>query len=196
MRKTILSFFILFTIASTNCFSQNNFAKEMTITDQWEFVQKKSSRWETYSMIPDPWLINLKNSVLDTLKNNYKNIEQLKLDIITINNTKDELKAEKNNIEKKLAEIENEKNSFEIFNIKFNKSTFLSIITFTFLGLLILSVLLFFLFKREIGNINRCKKENKQLKEEFDEYRQEARQRQEQLVIQHHKEVQKLKGMG
>jgi hypothetical protein len=43
--------------------------------------------------------------------------------------------------------------------------------------------------------IQKNKEELSKITDEFEKYRQEARLKQEQLVIQHHKEIQKLKGI-
>lgn len=194
MRKTLL--FSLLLLVNFSIFSQNKFQDGLTISEQWEFIKQKSSRWENYSMIQDPWLNNIKSSVLDSLDNKNKMIAELNSTINKINIEKEELTQKAENIKQELEKTRTEKNNFEILNISMNKSVFVSIISFTFLGLLIFTAFSFLLFKRENMNMSKCKKENEQLKQEFEDYRQESRIKQEQLVIQHHKEIQKLKGMG
>jgi len=194
MRKTLL--FSLLLLVNFSLFSQNKFQDGLTISEQWEFIKQKSSRWENYSMIQDPWLNNIKSSVLDSLDNKNKIIAELNSTINKINIEKEELTQKAENIKQELEKTKTEKNNFEILNISMNKSVFVSIISFTFLGLLIFTAFSFLLFKRENMNMSKCKKENEQLKQEFEDYRQETRIKQEQLVIQHHKEIQKLKGMG
>ena len=194
MRKTLL--FSLLLLVNFSLFSQNKFQDGLTISEQWEFIKQKSSRWENYSMIQDPWLNNIKSSVLDSLDNKNKMIAELNSTINKINIEKEELTQKAENIKQELEKTRTEKNNFEILNISMNKSVFVSIISFTFLGLLIFTAFSFLLFKRENMNMSKCKKENEQLKQEFEDYRQETRIKQEQLVIQHHKEIQKLKGMG
>lgn len=194
MRKTLL--FSLLLLVNFSLFSQNKFQDGLTISEQWEFIKQKSSRWENYSMIQDPWLNNIKSSVLDSLDNKNKMIAELNSTINKINIEKEELTQKAENIKQELEKTRTEKNNFEILNISMNKSVFVSIISFTFLGLLIFTAFSFLLFKRENMNMSKCKKENEQLKQEFEDYRQESRIKQEQLVIQHHKEIQKLKGMG
>ena len=194
MRKTLL--FSLLLLVNFSLFSQNKFQDGLTISEQWEFIKQKSSRWENYSMIQDPWLNNIKSSVLDSLDNKNKMIAELNSTINKINIEKEELTQKAENIKQELEKTKTEKNNFEILNISMNKSVFVSIISFTFLGLLIFTAFSFLLFKRENMNMSKCKKENEQLKQEFEDYRQETRIKQEQLVIQHHKEIQKLKGMG
>lgn len=194
MRKTLL--FSLLLLVNFSLFSQNKFQDGLTISEQWEFIKQKSSRWENYSMIQDPWLNNIKSSVLDSLDSKNKIIAELNSTINKINIEKEELTQKAENIKQELEKTRTEKNNFEILNISMNKSVFVSIISFTFLGLLIFTAFSFLLFKRENMNMSKCKKENEQLKQEFEDYRQESRIKQEQLVIQHHKEIQKLKGMG
>lgn len=194
MRKTLL--FSLLLLVNFSLFSQNKFQDGLTISEQWEFIKQKSSRWENYSMIQDPWLNNIKSSVLDSLDNKNKIIAELNSTINKINIEKEELTQKAENIKQELEKTKTEKNNFEILNISMNKSVFVSIISFSFLGLLIFTTFSFLLFKRENMNMSKCKKENEQLKQEFEDYRQESRIKQEQLVIQHHKEIQKLKGMG
>jgi hypothetical protein len=61
-------------------------------------------------------------------------------------------------------------------------------------GLALLTVILFLTAKRNITVTIRTKKDLEEVKEEYESYRKQARERQEQLVVKHHNELRKLKG--
>lgn len=177
-------------------FEQKAYIEGGSVIDQFEYIQEKSSRWESYTMIPDPWFKLLKKNTLDTLEIKNKEIAELQNSLkqkdVELNNSIKEL----NSTQKVLTDTEAEKNSFRLLNMDMSKSFFLTLIGFIFIALLVITAGALLLFRKENVAIKRNKNEHDQLKQEFEEYRKEVRIRQEQLVIQHHKEIQKLKGMG
>lgn len=195
MQKCFITTLILLALTG-NMFGQKAYIDGASIIDQFEYVQEKSSRWENYTMIPDPWFKLLKKNALDTLKMKNEEIAELQNFLtkkdVELQNAMKELTS----TQKTLAETEAAKNSFNIFNMEMSKGFFLSLIGFIFIALLVITSGALLLFKKENMAIKRNKNEHDLLKHEFEEYRQEVRIRQEQLVIQHHKEIQKLKGMG
>ncbi|SRR5690554_5518827 len=195
MQKCFITTLILLALTG-NMFGQKAYIDGASIIDQFEYVQEKSSRWENYTMIPDPWFKLLKKNALDTLKMKNEEIAELQNFLtkkdVELQNAMKELTS----TQKTLAETEAAKNSFNIFNMEMSKGFFLSLISFIFIALLVITSGALLLFKKENMAIKRNKNEHDLLKHEFEEYRQEVRIRQEQLVIQHHKEIQKLKGMG
>lgn len=195
IQKYLTATFVLLVLAS-NLFAQRPYIENGSVTEQLNYVQEKSSRWENYTMIPDPWLTILKKNVLDTLKAKNEEFAELQN---TLKQKENELASSTKELtatQNQLAKTEAEKNNFTILNIDLSKSLFLSIIATTFIILLVITAGALLLFKKENMAIKKSKNEHEQLKQEFEEYRQEVRVRQEQLVIQHHKEIQKLKGMG
>lgn len=195
MQKCFITTLILLALTG-NMFGQKAYIDGGSIIDQFEYVQEKSSRWENYTMIPDPWFKLLKKNALDTLKMKNEEIAELQNSLtkkdVELQNSMTELTS----TQKALSETEAAKNSFNIFNMEMSKGFFLSLIGFIFIALLVITSGALLLFKKENMAIKRNKNEHDLLKHEFEEYRQEVRIRQEQLVIQHHKEIQKLKGMG
>ncbi len=195
MQKCFITTLILLALTG-NMFGQKAYIDGGSIIDQFEYVQEKSSRWENYTMIPDPWFKLLKKNALDTLKMKNEEIAELQNSLtkkdVELQNSMTELTS----TQKALSETEAAKNSFNIFNMEMSKGFFLTLIGFIFIALLVITSGALLLFKKENMAIKRNKNEHDLLKHEFEEYRQEVRIRQEQLVIQHHKEIQKLKGMG
>jgi len=195
MQKYFITILILLALTG-NIFGQKAYIDGGSVIDQFEYVQEKSSRWESYTMIPDPWFKLLKKNALDTLKLKNEEIVELKNSLkqkdVELNNSVKELTS----TQKVLTDTEAEKNSFRLLKMDMSKSFFLTLIGFVFIALLVITAGALLLFRKENMAIKRNKNEHDQLKQEFEEYRKEVRIRQEQLVIQHHKEIQKLKGMG
>jgi hypothetical protein len=75
-----------------------------------------------------------------------------------------------------------------------NKALYNSIMWIIILALIILLVILFLMFKRSFVVTRQTTKDLEEIREEFESYRQQSRERYEKLVVQHHQEVLKLKG--
>jgi uncharacterized membrane-anchored protein YhcB (DUF1043 family) len=78
--------------------------------------------------------------------------------------------------------------------IPMHKTLYNSIMWIVIAGLVILTVILFLTAKRNITVTLRTKKDLEEIREEYETYRKESRERQEQLVVKHHNEIRKLKG--
>src|SRR5690554_7607237 len=76
MQKCFITTLILLALTG-NMFGQKAYIDGASIIDQFEYVQEKSSRWENYTMIPDPWFKLLKKNALDTLKMKNEEIAEL-----------------------------------------------------------------------------------------------------------------------
>ncbi|TCO10776.1 hypothetical protein [Natronoflexus pectinivorans] len=169
---------------------------ESSIQEQLEFVINQSSRWEQYRMVPERWLNQLNTNTLDTL--NYKNnrIRTLNSTISGQKSEIEQLSKELNDTREKLAQAERARDAFSLVGISMHKRFFLSLVIFTMTGILLLAGFIFLLYKKNLETISKTKDELNHLKDDFEEYRQKARKKQEDLVVQHHREIQKLKGMG
>jgi predicted Holliday junction resolvase-like endonuclease len=73
------------------------------------------------------------------------------------------------------------------------KGVFLSIVIFIFIILIAATALAILVLQRNNLSTSKIRKELEKTREEFEEHRQRARQKYEALVVQHHKELQRLK---
>ena len=86
------------------------------------------------------------------------------------------------------------KNSLSLIGIQMNKAAYNSIMWIIILALAALLVILFLMFKRSFIVTRQTTKDLEEIREEFETYRQQSRERYEKLVVQHHQEILKLKG--
>lgn len=196
-KKLFFAASLVLFIAGSTIQAQDNkaYLTEGTLEEQFNHVIDKSSSWENYKMITNSWINTLRRNTLDTLTTAKKEIALQKSlanekeeTIVTLQNTLEETQSALNLAVK-------EKNSFRILGLNISKGLFLTITWLIIIGLAGLSFVAIGLYKRSFSVIQKNKEELSKITDEFEKYRQEARLKQEQLVIQHHKEIQKLKGI-
>jgi flagellar motility protein MotE (MotC chaperone) len=196
MKTSRIAFLIAALMTVINVEAQKPVLEGESLESQFEYVKTQSSRWENYTMIPDPLFEQLKKCTSDTLIARHNKIDSL---IQTIAQKNADMAAIENKLaatQDELQQTIKERNSFTVFGINMSKGAFLSVTGFILIGLLVVAAAAALLFQKENMASKKIRKDQEQLKQEFEDYRQESRKRQEQLVIQHHKEIQKLKGMG
>ena len=169
---------------------------DATVSEQLDFVIGQSSRWETYRVIPETWLNQLRAQTLDTLS-------LLKTDMKALQNTIKDKDAHIANLTNQIKEIESDyelavaqRDSFSFMGMLMRKGLFVSFTIFLLIVMGTMVAITFLLFQRANLHTRKLNKDLTDTMNNFEEYRQEARRKQENLVIQHHKEIQKLKGLS
>ena len=197
LKKSFFIGSIVFLAAGFTVQAQDNkaYPTDGTLEEQINHVIDKSSSWENYKMITNSWINTLRRNTLDTLNTAKKEIALQKsmvaekeAAIVALQNTLEETQNSLNLAIK-------EKNSFRILGMNISKGLFLTISWLVIIGLAILAFVTFGLYQRSFSVIQKKKEELAKINSEFENYRREARLKHEQLVIQHHKEIQKLKGL-
>lgn len=165
-----------------------------TIEEQFNHVIDKSSKWENYKVVTEGWLNTLRKNALDSLNTAKTEIENQKslvseklLTIKTLETTLEETQEALNTAIK-------DKNSFPIFGLAISKGLFLTTTWLIIICLAAFSVITLGLYKKSFSVIKKTKEELEKNTIQMESYRQETRKKHEQLVMQHHKEIQKLKG--
>jgi len=174
--------------------AQKPYIEGGSVKEQFEYVQEKASRWQNYTMLPDPWFSLLKTNAMDTLKEREKQISDLKKVIEDKNKELANINAELSQTHQELEQTIIEKDSFSTLGMELRKGFFMKLISFIFIGLIVITTIAVLFAKREILAAKRARKDMEQLKQEFEDYRQDSRIKREKLVVQHHREIQKLKG--
>ena len=173
--------------------AQKAYIQDAGIKEQLNVVETEASKWQNYVMITDVWFRQLKKNVSDTLDLKNQNIAELRQTVAARDSVIGQLNGELEKTKTRLETSEREKNAFQFLGLSMAKPVFISLVLFVFFALLIATGAALFLFQRSNHTANRTKKDLEKMKEEFEDYRQRARQKYENLVVQHHKEIQKLK---
>jgi hypothetical protein len=164
-----------------------------SLNAQLDYIHEKTRVYEDYRAIREDIFLKLKKNVQDTLS--AANLELARLNSLL---TEKDLEIETLNTD--LARTNNEKdeaiknkNSLSLLGIQMNKALYSTILWLIILALVILSAIMVMLFKRTHQVTNQVKDELEHIREEFEEYRKNSREKYEKLVVSHHSEIMKLK---
>jgi predicted PurR-regulated permease PerM len=192
MRRILLAALVII-IAHGNINAQKPYISDASIEEQLEFVESEASSWQQYVMIFDTWFSRLKTNINDTIKDKNSTISRLESTIVSKDSTITALNNQLEKSNKELQQTISEKDAFSFLGMNMAKSLFISIVIFIFFVLLTITGMAAFMLQRSNMSARRIKKELEKTKNEFEDHRQRSRQKYEALVIQHHKEIQKLK---
>ena len=198
MRKSILLLFSMIFIFQIPSYAQDDrkiYLNDGTIEEQLEHVISKSSNWDVYKLILNDWVTKLRRNTLDSLNASKREIVAQKELVANRDKEISELQSTLQKTRDDLNLVQKEKNSITIFGMNISKGIFLSVTILIILGLATFAVMAFGLYKRSFSVINKTQTELDKITQEFETHRQEARKKQEQLVVQHHKEIKRLKGI-
>ena len=195
-KKILVSLFLM--IFAFQTYAQEDkkaYLNDGTIEEQLEHVVTKSSNWDIYKLILNDWVTKLRRNTLDSLNASKQEIATQKELVANRDKEISELQSTLQKTSDDLALVQTEKNSITLLGINISKGIFLSITLIIIIGLATFGAMAFGLYKRSFAAINKTQAELDKITLEFETHRQEARKKQEQLVVQHHKDIQKLKGI-
>ena len=195
--RTVLAIMILqlpsiyYTLAQT---SMPEVLDSATLRQQLEYMNERMNIYNGYRAVRDDIFLKMNKNSLDSLNAAKREINELETslastqsDMISLQNTLQQT------IEERDLAIKN-KNSLSFIGIQMNKAAYNSIMWIIILILAVLLVILFLMFKRSFIVTRQTTKDLEEIREEFETYRQQSRERYEKLVVQHHQEILKLKG--
>lgn len=194
--KTVFLFFLLIGLNnSINAQDASNkiYNNDASIQDQFKQVVEKSSKWQNYIMVLDNWAVNLQKNTLDTLSRVKNEVAEQKTLITQKENAIKSLETTLEETKAGLSEAIKERNSFSIVGMKISKGLFLTTTWLIIIALAVFSFIAMGLYKKSFSVVNKTNEELAKTNEEFETYRKDSRKKYEQLVVQHHKEMQKLK---
>lgn len=167
---------------------------EATLKEQLDYLQEKTRIYQDFRAIREDMFQKIKRNSLDSLvaaKSDILELEnQLRRYGIRIDSLQSELQITNGNLDEAIKN----RDRMTFVGIPVNKALYNSIMWIVIIGLLVLTTTLFLTAKRNITTTIRTKKDLEEIREEFETYRKESRERQEQLVVKHHNELRKLKG--
>ena len=165
-----------------------------TLRQQLDYMNERMNIYNGYRAVRDDIFLKMNKNSLDSLLAAKGEIRQLESQLA---NARSEITSLEQNLQQTMDDrdlaIKN-KNSLSFIGIQMNKALYNSIMWIIILALVILLVILFLMFKRSFIVTRQTTKDLEEIREEFESYRQQSRERYEKLVVQHHQEVLKLKG--
>ncbi len=165
----------------------------VSLESQLDYIQERTRIYNDFRAIREDIFLKIKGNALDSLN-------ATKLEIATLNSTLTEKNSQIETLETELERAKNErdesirnKDSLSLLGLQINKALYNTIMWFIILGLAVLAVILFLLFKRTHVVTAQTKKEFEEMKEESESYKKSSREKYEKLVINHHNEIMRLK---
>ena len=164
-----------------------------TLEAQMEYVHQNTRVYNNFRAIREDVFLKMKGNVIDTLNEEKLLVAQLNSRLTERGFQIETLNTDLGRIQNERDEAITNKNSLTILGISMNKPVYNSVMWFIVLGLAALAVIMLVLFKRSHLVTSQTKNELQTTQKEYEEYRRNAREKYEKLVVTHHHEIMRLK---
>jgi hypothetical protein len=165
-----------------------------TFTEQMKFLEEKTRIYEDYRAIREDMFQKIKKNSIDSLSKAKGRINGLVTLTSYLNVRIDSLNSKLEATKVELGEVSRTKNSISVMGIQLEKTAY-NTTTWTIIAILVSMLVIGYLtFKRNRVITLNTKKEIKDLREEFDEYRKKTRLDREKMSMDHFNEIRKLRG--
>lgn len=164
-----------------------------TIDNQFEYVIKKSGRYQEYKVVKQTWLFTLKAHVLDSLQAVHKDLSDTQAVVKTQAEEIESLKSNLSNTESTLNATNDEKNNISLFGIQTSKASYKVLMWSIIGGLLALLFLFIYKFKGSNSATREAKHKLGEVETEFEEHRRNALEREQKVRRQLQDELNKHK---
>jgi hypothetical protein len=201
MRKQMIKKVLLlsaFVYSVTLASGQTKMPEELStapIRGQIEYVEDHTRIYDNFRAIREDIYQKLNKNILDSLTAEKTRVEQLKVSTSALNSSADSLKVLLASARQQLDEVTATKNKIRVLGLEINKTAYNTIMWILVGGLILLMVIGFLIFKRNLVVLLRTEKDLKELKEEFAAYKQSSRLAREKVEMDLFRANQKLKGM-
>lgn len=198
MKKLMLKLSLIMTVillSGVKIYSQpipDDF-KKSNVSDQIKYVETYTKIYDNFRAIREDVFQYVKKSVNDTLLGNKNKIKELNAKVNELNNQitlmNKDLAETRSNFER----ASNTKNSMSFLGLEINKSAYNSIVWGLIMGAILLLLIGYYIFNKNIKTTIKAKQELTDLQKEYEDYKQRKRVEHEKMTMSHFKEVKKLK---
>lgn len=164
-----------------------------TIENQLSSIKRRTRVYDNFRAVRDDIFLKMQRNTLDSLNETKLEIARLNSNLADRNFQIETLNSDLTRTKNERDEAIRNKDSMSFLGILMNKTLYNSILWFVILGLLIVSAVLFLLFKRAHVVTTQVKGELETLQNDFEEHKKNSREKYEKLVVSHHNEIMKLK---
>ena len=165
-----------------------------TLQQQIDHLRQRTNIYNGYRAVRDDIFLKMMRNSLDSLNAAKREINQLESTLSTVRADMASLDQTLQQTTEDRDQAIHAKNSLSLLGIQMNKALYNSIMWIIILGLLVLATIFLMMLKRNFILTRQTSRDLEETREEFEAYRQQSRERYEKLVVQHHKEILKLKG--
>ena len=177
--------------------SQTAIPEELTkspIKEQIKYLDEHTRIYENYRAIREDMFQKIKGNFMDSLSTAKSSIDGLRNLRSHLKSTNDSINIILETTRRNLDETTTTKNSIRVLGLEINKVTYNTLMWTIVAGLVVILAIGFLLFKRNFFVTIRTGKELKELKDEFEAYKQSSRIAREKMTMDHFNEIQRLKG--
>jgi hypothetical protein len=176
---------------------QTTIPEELTknsIREQINYIQEHTRIYENFRAIREDMFQKVNRNIIDSLSANKKKIAGLNNLTSALKVTNDSLNVLLESTRTGLDEMTTTKNAIRVLGMKVDKVVYNTLMWAIVCGLLVILGLGFLIFKRSIFVTIKTEKELKELKDQFEAYRQSTRIAREKAAMDHFNEIKRLKG--
>ena len=164
-----------------------------TIDNQFEYVIRRSNRYQEYKVVKTDWLYTLKAHTMDSLQALETRLDSTLTVIESQNKTIGGLQSELDTTKSDLAQTNEEKDNISLLGIPMSKGLYKIVMWSIVAGLLVLLVAFIIKFKNSNAVTRATKKALQEMDEEFEEHRRTALEREQKVRRQLQDEINKQK---
>jgi predicted small metal-binding protein len=178
--------------------SQTALPDELTrnsIKEQINYIEEHTRIYENFRAIREDMFQKINGNIRDSLSADRNRINGLKNLTSALNNSKDSLSTLLETTRNSLDKVTTTKNSIRVLGFEINKTTYNTFMWLIVAGLIFILALGFLVFKRTLFVNISTGKELKDLKDEFETYRQATRRAREKESMDHFNEIKRIKGI-
>jgi len=189
--------FSLFCVATTIAAGQGQMPEGLTtgtIREQINYIENKTRIYEDFRAIREDMFRKLNRNILDTLSAEKGKVTELTNLTAALNGKRDSLNVLLESTRNDLAQVTATKEKISVLGLEIKKKAYNAIMWTLLGGLLFIMAVGFLIFKRNLVVLLRTEKDLKELKEEFEAYRQSSRIAREKVEMDLFRANQKLKG--
>lgn len=166
----------------------------LPILNQFNYIQEHTKIYENFRAIREDVFQKLKKNVSDTITNLHMKMNTVNRSTSQLNNRIDSLNTSLNSTRTNLEDMTRTKESMKLLGMEIDKGTYTTIMMSIIVVLILILLVGFLVFKRNLNVVNGRNKDLSDLKAEFEAYRKTSREAREKMALQHFNELKKLRG--
>jgi len=185
--------FSLFTNAQNVAKNAKLQLKDGTITEQFEFILKNSNKYQDYKVVKRNWIEKLQRNVSDSINAIQKELSTEVAKVATQQVEIEKLKSDLAAVNKKIDDLNTEKDSISLFGLQLSKGSYQSLMWGIIAVLTILWLFFTYRFKSSNAITKAAKEKLAETETEFEEHRKRALEREQQVRRKLQDEINKNK---
>lgn len=164
-----------------------------TITEQLSQIENHTKVYENFRAIREDIYQLIQNNVKDSMAKQLVKVRDLNVQIASLRQQIDSINKGLETTKTGLHEMTQKQNSISVLGLDINKTVYNSIM-WSIIGIAVLLLLIgYFIFKKNMETTQKAKNELSDIQKEFEDYKQRKRIEIENMTMSHFNEIKRLK---